>query len=185
MLQYKLIEVLDKDTLNELNIIFGSENIIELTDKIIGIRYNLDSSTYIDILKKIVGLNVRQWILTSSRFINIIKYSIDNNLLLDSIDFLECIDKVHSDNVNSSITKVKMAKDSNEKIKLRQLLIEDLNWIMLDQCIDIKSVLLSYQVKFPPFLIEVRFFNNGVLYIDDKNIVACLKQLFEDCFGRR
>lgn len=185
MLQYKLIEVLDKNTLLKLNNIFGKKNIIKLTDRIVGIYYDFSENTYTDTLRKIVGLNLRQCILTSSRFLNIINYSLDNNLSLSSIDFLECIDENLTKNIKSSITKTKLVNDKNEKLKLKQSLIENLNWIMFDQSIDIQSILISIDVDFFPFTVEVRFFNNGVLYVDDINIIKHLNKLFEDCFTRR
>lgn len=183
MLQYKLLEVLDENTLIKINNIFGYKNVINFTDKIIGISYDFDSNTYTDVLRNIVGLNVRQWILTSSRFINIIDYSINNNLDLNSIDFLECVDKKQIENVKLNITRINMSKNQDDKIRIKQRLVNDLNWIMLDQCIDIKSVSLSYTVPYPPFIVELRFFNNGVLYINDETILKQTIELFKDCFG--
>lgn len=182
MLQYKLLEVLDENTLITIKTIFGDKNIFSFTDKIIGISYDFESNTYTHVLKNIIGLNVRQWILTSSRFINIINYSINNNLNLNSIDFLDFVDEKQIENVKLNITRINMSKNQDDKIRIKQRLVNDLNWIMLDQCIDIKSVSLSYTVPYPPFIVELRFFNNGVLYISDENILKQTTELFKDCF---
>lgn len=178
MFQYKLLEVLDSNTLSKINDIFGSENIINLTDRIIGLSYDFRLNTYTDVLKNIVGLNVRQWTLTSSRFIDIINFSINNKLDINSINFVEFVSEVTDQNVKLNITKINMASTENEKSKFMNQLVNDLNWIMFDQCTDIKSISLSSTVIYPPFVVEMCFFNNGVLYIDDKNILNQIKKLF-------
>ena len=58
MLQYKLIEVLDKNTLLKLNNIFGKKNIIKLTDRIVGIYYDFSENSQ-EIKDYIKGLTLK------------------------------------------------------------------------------------------------------------------------------
>ncbi|MCH1965963.1 hypothetical protein [Paraclostridium sordellii] len=184
MIQYKLLEILDKTTLQSVINIFGNSNIYKFTNTIIGINYDFQGLTYIDVLQKVVGLNVRQWTLTSNRFMKIIEYAIDNNLKLGSIEFLEFIDSHCIKTINDNIIKINFMKNSKDKENLKKNIIEDLKWIMLDECIDIKSIFLSFESNSYPFTVDVKFFNNGVIYIDDdfvpENINLFLKEFFQE-----
>lgn len=84
-----------------------------------------------------------------------------------------------------------MSRDINERIiKLNnetinyQLLSEDiikrLNWIALEECIDIRSISMTYESKMSPLDIDVTFYNNGVLYINENIIDEILIEIFDN-----
>lgn len=183
MLQYKLLEILDKNTYKELENIFGSNNIFKFTDNIVGIKYDYRNVSYADVLKSVVGLNLRQWTMTSSRFLDIIDFSIGNNLNLGPIDFLEFIDDSHIEKIRNSIVEINMAYEKCDKVELKEHLIKNLEWIMLDECIDIKSIVISFTITSPPFNVETRFFNNGVLFVEEEDTLESLKILFQAAFS--
>jgi len=67
MIQYKLLEVLDEETRKKIYDIFEEEDIYFFTKKIVGIKYDFKNKSYTEVLKKVIGLNLRQWIITSYR----------------------------------------------------------------------------------------------------------------------
>lgn len=183
--QYKLLEVLDCDTLDEIYKIFGVDNIYQFTNTIVAIKYNFDKFTYSDILRCIVGLNLRQWTMTSSRFMDLIEFSVDNYFTVGKIQFLEFIDDKVNKNINENIVKINQSKDIKLKNQLKQRIINDLEWVTLAECIDIQSIPLICEIDEPPFISEVRFFNNGVLYIDNECMLEHLKKFFISYYQRR
>lgn len=178
MNQYKLLEVLDSDTLDKVYNIFGLENVYNFTNQIIAIKYSFDKFTYSDILKNIIGLNLRQWTMTSSRFIDLIEFSVDKNFTIGKIDFLEFVDNSIIEVINNNIVKLNQTKDITLKHQIKNRIINDLEWITLAECIDIQSIPLICESDLPPFIVEGRFFNNGVLYIDDESSLDILKNFF-------
>ncbi|MCC0693024.1 hypothetical protein [Clostridioides sp. ZZV14-6387] len=183
--QYKLLEILDQNTLAEVTNIFGNNNIFKFTDNIVGIKYDYNRMSYTDVLRNVIGLNLRQWTITSNRFIDIISYSITNSLHLGPIVFSEFIDSNQTDKIKNIITKINMTFDSENKLQLKEALINNLEWLMLDECIDIQSIVISHMIPTPPFNVDTRFFNNGVLFVEEHDTLENLRVLFMDCFSRR
>ena len=178
MIQYKLLEVLDEETRKKIYDIFEEEDIYFFTKKIVGIKYDFKNKSYTEVLRKVIGLNLRQWIITSYRFNKIIRYITKNQIFLGPIKFLECIDDDMSRDINERIIKL-----NNETINY-QLLSEDiikrLNWIALEECIDIRSISMTYESKMSPLDIDVTFYNNGVLYINENIIDEILIEIFDN-----
>ena len=141
-------------------------------------KYDFKNKSYTEVLKKVIGLNLRQWIITSYRFNKIIRYITKNQIFLGPIKFLECIDDDMSRDINERIIKL-----NNETINY-QLLSEDiikrLNWIALEECIDIRSISMTYESKMSPLDIDVTFYNNGVLYINENIIDEILIEIFDN-----
>ncbi|MCC0633862.1 MULTISPECIES: hypothetical protein [unclassified Clostridioides] len=177
MIQYKLLEVLDSYALNELKNEFNNNDIYLFTDNIIGIKYDFSSNSYSDILKRIIGINLRQWTITSTKFLKIIEYAVKNNIFLGSVNFLEFIDDYTIEFIRDQILSINNTNNIDEKETIMHKLFNYLKWLTLDECIDVKSILIKYEVDRFPFNIDVTFFNNGVLYINDETTPAKLKEL--------
>uniref|UniRef100_UPI0022E4E62C hypothetical protein n=1 Tax=Paraclostridium bifermentans TaxID=1490 RepID=UPI0022E4E62C len=57
--------------------------------------------------------------------------------------------------------------------------IRRLNWISFEECIDIRSIFIIYETETSPLDVEVKFFNNGVIYMDEDKVDKILIELFE------
>ncbi len=165
MVQYKLVKVPCEERLLDLKRVFDKENVKKIENSnLVAIKYDYSTNTYTDVMKKIYSLDLSQCIITSDKFINFIKYSILNDKFkLDKIKFMDSVEEQIEDKINRIIFDLKSGKD-----KLLQMnnLLNHLEWIMLDTCIDILSLTLITSIKNYPFKAEISIYNNGVIFMD-------------------
>ncbi|MBE7114030.1 hypothetical protein FT641_15895 [Bacillus paranthracis] len=184
MIQLKLFELFNPNdgTAENLLGIFGKEDVIKFSDKYIGIAYDYDKSTYVDILRKTKELNLRQVIVTSRTFFELVNYSIKHDFTLNEIKFVYPIADESVEFVNRYLQEIN-ALVGEEKNNYKQQLFEELDWIVSDECIDIK--VLSLHAKFPesPLYIKIELYNNGVLLINSRKILGTMIDMIKQIFG--
>ncbi|KXY39778.1 hypothetical protein AT257_21945 [Bacillus cereus] len=182
MMQLKLFELLDnEETLNELLGIFGRESVVSFSDKIIGINYDYGVNSYIGVLQKVRGLNLRQLIVTSSSFINMIDFCVKEDLFINNIKFIYPVPKENIEYVDDYLEKINAASGS-EKRALKVNLFKEIDWITFDECIDVKSISIQMQGVDSPIYIDVELYNNGVLLINDEHVIENVKDLLNNIF---
>lgn len=169
MIQYKLLEVLDKSTLEKLFDIFGKSNVLVFNFKLVGIKYDYEYNTYSDVLRKVAGLNLRQLIITSIKFTKIIEFSIENNLCISKINFLEFIDEEIENKIKNYLIALNRKKNKSIDDKDSKNLFDSLKFITSEECIDIKS--LSIDLTNSEKVEEFTFFNNGVIITNNSNFI--------------
>ncbi len=165
MVQYKLVKIPYENMLLELKSIFNEENIKRLKNSnLVAIKYDYSINTYTDMMKKISNLDLSQCIITSDKFINFIENSISNKKVkLEKIKFIDSVQPEIESKINSIIFELKREKD---KSSLMDTLLNHLEWIMLDTCIDILSLSFALSIQNYPFNAEVVIYNNGVVFMD-------------------
>lgn len=165
MVQYKLVKIPNENTLIELKSIFYKDNIKNLKNSnLAAIKYDYSVNTYTDMMKKISDLDLSQCIITSDKFINFIENSILNEKFkLQKVKFIDSIQPEIESKINSIIFELKRTKN---KEFLIDKLLNHLEWIMIDTCIDILSLSFNIKIQNYPFNAEVTIYNNGVIFMD-------------------
>ncbi|PGT73599.1 hypothetical protein [Priestia megaterium] len=178
MMQMKLFELFDtEETLNKLLSIFGEKSVIKFSNEIIGITYDYGANSYIDVLKKVKELNLRQIINTSTMFINTIDYCVNNELFINKINFIYPIQPESTQYLDDYLEKIN-ATTGTEKQENKLKLFKEIDWIISDECIDLQSI--SFQlVDEKSLYTDVQFFNNGVLLIDEESVISEVAELIK------
>lgn len=174
MLQIKLFRVFDntKDqTIKDLQEAFGEENIININNNIVGVSYNYSDRGYRYILSKIKNIDVKQFIITSNLFFDLIDYCVNNQLFIKRINFADSIEEEHSEFIREYLSKVNSR--TNNIYENKKFLLDELNWITSDESIDIKTTSFTIEksnnsIRF----FEVELFHNGVIYINNQIVLA-------------
>lgn len=177
--QYKLY-ILDKscytDTLNKLYNKYGNDSIIEINKNMIAIEYNYKTTSYRKLIESMNEYRSTQSIITTSKFIKLMKSCIESNILIDEIILSDML-KDESISINNYIKKINYKIDKEKYIKK---LLDEINWLSYEEGIDIQSI--SYKVKSDksPIYINFNVFNNGVISIDDESIISQVIKVIKD-----
>ncbi|WP_373599407.1 hypothetical protein [Paraclostridium bifermentans] len=178
MLQYKLIHALDDISVSQIKKKFKEEEIYFFTNYIIGIKYSFKLNNYSEVLKKLVGMNVKQYTFTSYRFKKLIQLAFKKNLFLGSIEFIDLVDEnINYDYINKYISSINNTIDKIKKETISDEFFKELNWVMVEDCIDIKSISFKISIEEYPFESTIRIFNNGVIYLDSDKVFSELENL--------
>lgn len=181
MMQYKLIHALDDMTISQIEEIFKKEDLYFFTQNIIGIKYSLKLNNYSEILKNIVGLNVKQYTFTSYRFKELIQDVFNKNFFLEGIEFIDLVDEsINYDYINKYIFSINNTSDNNKKELISKEFFKELEWVMVEDCIDIKSISLKISLEEYPFESTIKVFNNGVIYLDSNKVFYELENLISN-----
>ncbi|WP_394532806.1 hypothetical protein C1N83_27970 (plasmid) [Priestia aryabhattai] len=174
MMQVKLFELFDtKEAFDKLLLIFEEETIIKFSNKIIGITYNYTDNSYIDVLKKVKDLNLRQVINTSTIFINIINYCVSNSLFINGINFVYPVQEDSIGYLEDYLQKINSA-EGLEKQGNKLKLFKEIDWIISDECIDLRSISFEFEKE---MYTKVEFFNNGVILIGNSSVIEEVRNL--------
>ena len=179
MIQYKLCKVFNEnksEIIKKLDVIYGVENLCFISDNIIGISYVYGSKNYKHILKSIMKLKMSQVIITSNIFTKLLNYSIDNNYFITHISFLDSISVEDKEFVNHQINLLNREGNLISKVKLKNILNNELQWLTSDGGIDIKSMVLTIKMESGLYS-NISIYNNGVLLIDNVLIMDELIKL--------
>ncbi|WML43132.1 hypothetical protein [Neobacillus sp. PS3-40] len=180
MMQLKLFELFDTDkTLKELNILFGEQSVIKFSNSIIGITYDYSTNNYIKVLQKVKDLNMRQVIVTSSVFLNVIDYSVKHDLFINDLKFIYPISKEKISYVDKYIELIN-STSGLEKDSYKTKLLKEIDWIISDKSIDIKNITIQMQNDDSPIYYNFELYNNGVLLIDDDSILMSATNLMNN-----
>jgi hypothetical protein len=180
MMQLKLFEMFDTDkTMKELNILFGEQSVINFSTSIIGITYDYSTNNYINVLQKVKDLNMRQVIVTSTAFLNVIEYSVKHNLFINDLKFIYPISKETVSYVDKYIEFIN-STSGLEKDSYKTKLFKEIDWIISDKSIDIKNISIQMTNDDSPIYINFELYNNGVLLIDDESILESVINLMNN-----
>ncbi|MCM3107666.1 hypothetical protein [Bacillus velezensis] len=179
MLQMKLFELFNnEETFEHLKEIFKEDSLIYFSENIIGITYDYGLNDYVDLLKKVKNLNLRQVIISSSKFMNLIDSCVKGNLFINKLKFIDPIPAESIEYVDDYIQKINRSTGI-EKEKSKINLFKEIDWIILDECIDIQFVSLQITDKIGIYT-NVQLYNNGVLLIDDISILSEVTNLIKE-----
>lgn len=179
-MQMKLFETFEDTniTIEELKQEFDEKNIYEFHSKILGITYDYHGSSYVQLLKKVRNFNIRQVIVTSTNFLKLIDYCVENNVKLNQINFIFPVTKESEEIVNSHLEKINSLSHLDKKM-YKDFLFKEIDWIVSDECIDIKYI--SFDIKDNKGLYStVQLYNNGVLISEEssESLNALIKEIF-------
>jgi len=180
MIQVKLFELFEvKNTYQELIEIFSKDRVIKFTNNIIGITYDYSSNNYISILQKVKDLNLRQFIVNSNPFFNMIDFCVKMDFFINNVKFIYPISEESVQFVDDHLERINDTK-GKEKVINRNKLFNELDWITSDECIDIKSISIQVSNGVIPIFNEVELYNNGVLLIGDENTLDTVTLMIEE-----
>lgn len=168
--QYKLY-VLDKssysETMSKLYERYKSDSIIEVDKNRIAIEYDYSNISYRQLIESMNEYRTTQYILTTSKFIKLMKSCIQSNILINEIVLSEML-KDESIRINKYIRKINTKVDKDKYIKY---LFDEIEWLSYEEGIDIQS--MSYKIKSSkaPIYINFSVLNNGVILIDNEIII--------------
>jgi hypothetical protein len=178
-MQLKLFRIYDhKETLMELNDLFNNR-IVVLNKRIIGIPYDYQKNGYKQILEKTKELKVKQFIVTPRTFIKILNFCIEYNYFINEISFLESVPKEHQEFITKYRTKLNSAQTHEDKVSIANELFKELEWITVDESIDIKNIGFRIKAEEPPINVEISLYNNGVLLVDNEVVIEKVIRIFE------
>lgn len=162
--QYKLY-TLDKNgidsTMDKLNIIIGELRYKKINDVTVAVEYDYSKNGYKGLLESMSELDVSQYIVTTSRFYNMLNELINRNLTLYEIK----LNSLFEDDNNIISKYIKHINGNNDKKKYLELLLEELKWYNYDEGIDICN--MSFVIKDDGDRnFRFHIYNNGVVAID-------------------
>lgn len=179
MLQFKIFELFNfsEEDIKKVQNIFVGNDVILLDENYMVITYDYATNSYIELLKKAKKVeNIRQVILTSKNFFNLINYAVNTNSSISDLKFVsqipeESIEFVHDyiELINSSMTE--------KKGEFKNRLFNELDWLIYDECIDIEK--LSILTKFGDSRLykKVELYSNGVVIVNSDCVSDEVKKL--------
>lgn len=177
--QYKLFKIYEYEkTKQQLANLFSQSNIWDIDNSLVGISYDYCKNQYKDLLNKAYDLNISQKIITSRTFVKIIKKCIDNKYFLRKIDFIESIPEDVSECINENIENLNSNRNIEEKNIFEKSIIDELNWLIRNDGIDIKFISIRIKDK-DNLKVGVSIYNNGVISVDNISILDNLAELLK------
>lgn len=181
MMQMKLFELFDTNDFINLVTEFGEESVVKFSETIIGITYDYGANSYIDLLKKVKDFNLRQVINTSSRFIQLIDYCVDNDLFINKISFIYPIPKESTEYLEDYIENINSSTGA-EKLTNKLKFFKEVNWIISDECIDLQSISFQLIEQNSKLYTDVQLYNNGVLLVDDQSVLPEVEKIINTIY---
>lgn len=178
MLQLKLFKVYGgEEKLTEVKSTFS--NLIEFSDNIVGIPYDYGRNGYRKILEDIKSLSVKQYILTPEKFFKLINLSANKEYFIVNVNFLDSVPIEHQQVMDFYKNEINRASTIMEKKEKVNQYLSKLEWIVSEGSIDIKELGLRMKSNNTQLQVEVTFYNNGVLLIDNQNIIEQVIELIK------
>ncbi|MCG7313427.1 hypothetical protein MHL30_09560 [Priestia flexa] len=179
MLQLKLFENFSclEDELVEIQETFSDESVIFFNEKYIGVTYNYDTNNYVSLMKKIKKFkNIRQVIMGSSNFFNLINYAIEKDFTISELKFVSQISNESVEFVQEYLEKINSA-EKTEKNQFKEELFKELDWLIYDECIDVEKISILGQFGNSPIYRYLDLYNNGVITVDEKEVSSVLNEV--------
>ncbi len=179
MLQFKIFELFNfsEEDLKTAQNVFAGNNLVLLNKKYIAVTYDYATNSYIDLLKKAKKVdNMRQVILTSKHFFNLINYAVSTNSSITELKFVSQIPRESTEFVHDYIELINATK-MEEKDKYKDGLFNELDWLIHDECIDIEKVSILTKFNNSRLYKKVELFNNGVIIVNNHSMSEEIKNL--------
>lgn len=182
MLNLKIFSIeSSKHDLENIRANFNSDSFFELSDSLIGIEYFGDSHEYIDVLKSAKTMGLSQFLFTSRKFLKVISFIVKEDFMLDKIEFVYPITKDSGEFINKQIESIYAAYTDSALIdKHLNKLLEEIEWLAVDDCIDIKSISFDFQSEEDNLYQKITVFNNGVVTLPRKQDVSVFSKLLRN-----
>ena len=168
--QYKLY-IIDKidmqETLNQLYKLFDKKSIIDLGENKIAIEYDYHKKDYKSLIECMSQLPTTQNIVTSSKFLKVLKACIKQEILIDEIKLLDIFEEDNS-NILKCINNINY--NQLERSKYIQKLLDELTWLNYSEGIDIKYMSFRIKSKNKPILIKFSLYDTGIVTIDADDV---------------
>lgn len=177
--QYKLY-IIDKKhietTLIKLYEEFPDDEIIRVTANTIAIKYDYNTKDYKYVLEKMSDFKATQNIITASKFFTILNKCIEMNIFIDEIKLFQPLQE-ENDRIEKYLVKINYSKEDRGKYK--DLLFSELEWFNYDEGIDIKNMTFRIPSKTKPISIKFSVFDNGVILIDDLEVIDAVIEIIK------
>lgn len=178
MLQLKLFKVYGgEEKLGE--VISAFSNLIKVSDNIVGIPYDYGRNGYRKILEDIRGLNVKQYILTPEKFFKLINLCVSKDYYISSLNFLDSVPKEHQEALDFYRNQINKASTLVDKNDRASKFLSELEWIVSEDSIDIKELTIRIKSEETKLQVDVTFYNNGVILIDNMTITNQVIELLK------
>lgn len=181
MLHLKLFHTQNtEECIGKLKILLqdGEKRIFSINENVIAADYFGDSHEYINVVKMGKASDLTQFMITSSKFLSIIKYVVMNKYDLEKVDFIYPISEESSNFINAQIGAIYSFDEDKELVKshLSKLLAE-IEWLATDDCIDIKSVSFDYQNPKDGIYRKIVIYSNGVISLNSEEDIEVLRDI--------
>jgi len=177
MVQYKLCTKYNDspaDLLEHLNQVFGEKYVTKINNTCLAIEYNYNDMDYKVLLSHIVELQIGQRIVTSDIMFFLLKKFLENYIVLKEIKFIDTVNADDNKLIEKYIRNLYITKETEEYENAKNLFLQELEWIVSDESIDIISITLNINKGKKNH--EVQIFNNGVVLCSSAEIS---KEVFE------
>jgi uncharacterized Rmd1/YagE family protein len=154
------------NVLHDLTRIYGQELWV-IGNNCVAVPYDYEEKDYKFLLNKIALLKMEQLIVTSSMFIRLLEYTINQKFHINELEFLESISDEDKEFYKEQLNILNLEKNGEKRKMVIKTFLPELQWLIVDGCIDIKSIDLSYIRKTKQNENDkyesVQIFNNGVV----------------------
>ncbi|USK74793.1 hypothetical protein [Peribacillus frigoritolerans] len=179
MLQLKIFENFSykEDDLLKIQEFFPNSDVKFFNEKYIGVTYDYGINSYVSLMKRVKKIkNIRQVIVSSNNFFNLINYAIEKDFTISELKFVSQISDESVDFVTGYLDRINSA-DKNEKNQYKEELFKELDWLIYDECIDIEKISILGEFGETSIYKYVDLYNNGVITIEDKKLSREVEKL--------
>lgn len=159
MKQFKLYKI-DKDSVNDVMQSLNKLTYKRISEYIIAVEYDYLKNGYKKILEQMSELDVTQYILTSSRFYNLLLSLLSKDVDVYKVE-LNYVLEEDNEYIQEYIANIN--KNKKDKYSIKKL-IDMLTWYNYDEGIDIAHI--DFGIMINKRICQFSFHNNGVLLID-------------------
>ncbi|WP_077214492.1 hypothetical protein [Bacillus dakarensis] len=141
------------------------------------VEYDYSQKSYRMILDEAFQKDLRQIIFTTSVFKQLIQKLYDNSYYLLEIKFIDSIDNYDFSDIREFINQINIAKGN--KVLVNSLL-KEIDWLVNDESIDIKSIVFLDMKNRDKFEI----YSNGVILGKNDRVLKIIKDILTPIFVR-
>jgi len=181
MLNYKIFHNKDNQSaINKLENQLGQQRVIKVNNNIVAIDYLGDSHEYIKTVKFANSVDLSQYLVTSKRFLELIKFIVRKDYNIENIKFVYPITLDSERFINKQLESIYASFEDPDLIEKHfGKLLEEIEWLAVDGCIDIKSISFDFQSTDGGKYKKITVYNNGVIVLQDETLVEEVKELLE------
>lgn len=174
-IQYKLYKIDKKNMSDVIEKIANRYTYICIKDSIVAIQYDYSANGYKELLEFMANLDASQYIVTTSKFYNILTKMVKQNLRVYEIK-LNALFEEDNEHILRYISRMNVDKVAKEDI-LHELL-EELRWYNYDEGIDIAH--MSFGLKNKAYFSRFYIYNNGVVAVDEDSYAVDIFELLKE-----